>query len=115
MPTLSSSVGKEPAVLSMPCLDDTVVGGIDTHKDLHFAGVVDLNGAVLGTRAFATTRQGNRALLKWMQNLGRIEKVCVEQTGSYGAGIVRQLALAGIPVVEVTGADEATRRSRGKD
>jgi len=102
-------------VLSMPCVDEKVIGGIDTHKDLHFAAVVDVRGEVLGERAFATTRQGYRSLLKWMASFGRVEKVGVEQTGSYGAGVVRHLALAGIPVLEVTGPDKADRRARGKD
>ena len=102
-------------MLSMPCVDEKVVGGIDTHKDLHFAAVVDVTGAVLGERAFATTRQGYRSLLGWMRTFGRVEKVGVEQTGSYGAGIVRHLARAGIPVLEVTGPDKADRRARGKD
>ncbi len=35
----------------MPCVDEKVVGGIDTHKDLHFAAVVDVAGNVLGERA----------------------------------------------------------------
>jgi transposase len=82
-------------VLSMPCSTRRVVGGIDTHKDLHFAAVVDISGEVLGQRAFATTRQRYRALLKWMASFGRVAKVAVEQTGSYGAGIARHLALAG--------------------
>jgi hypothetical protein len=99
----------------MPCVEEKVIGGIDTHKDLHFAAVVDVTGAVLGERAFATTRQGYRALVKWMGSFGRVQKVGVEQTGSYGAGIVRHLALAGIPVLEVTGPDKADRRARGKD
>jgi transposase len=102
-------------VLSMPCVDEKVIGGIDTHKDLHFAAVVDVTGEVLGQRAFATTRQGYRALLKWMASFGRVAKVGVEQTGSYGAGVVRHLTLAGIPVLEVTGPDKADRRARGKD
>jgi transposase len=63
---------------------------------------------VLGQRAFATTRQRYRALLKWMASFGRVAKVAVEQTGSYGAGIARHLALAGIPVLEVTGATRPT-------
>ncbi len=50
-----------------------------------------------------------------MASFGRVEKVGVEQTGSYGAGIVRHLAKAGIPVLEVTGPDKADRRARGKD
>jgi hypothetical protein len=99
----------------MPCVDEKVIGGIDTHKDLHFAAVVDVTGTVLGERAFATTRQGYRALIRWMASFGRVSKVGVEQTGSYGAGIVRHLALAGIPVLEVTGPDKSDRRARGKD
>ena len=35
-----------------------VVGGVDTHKDLHVAAVVDQNNKVLGTQYFSTTRQG---------------------------------------------------------
>lgn len=42
-----------------------VVGGVDTHKDLHVAAVVDENNKVLGTRYFSTTRQGYRQMLAW--------------------------------------------------
>ncbi|EAP78873.1 hypothetical protein NAS141_03908 [Sulfitobacter sp. NAS-14.1] len=40
-----------------------VVGGVDTHKDLHVAAVVDDNDQVLGTQSFATplTKQINQA------------------------------------------------------
>ncbi len=31
-----------------------IVGGVDTHKDLHVAAVVDEQDRVLGTRSFAT-------------------------------------------------------------
>ena len=34
-----------------------VVGGVDTHKNLHVAAVVDEHDRVLGTRCFPTTRQ----------------------------------------------------------
>jgi transposase len=44
-----------------------VVGGVDTHKDLHVAGIVDEQDRVLGTRCFATTRQGYRQMLAWMR------------------------------------------------
>lgn len=43
-----------------------VVGGVDTHKDLHVAAVVDENNKVLGTRYFSTTRQGYWQMLAWM-------------------------------------------------
>lgn len=32
------------------------VGGVDTHKDLHVAAVVDQYDRVLGTESFPTTR-----------------------------------------------------------
>lgn len=100
---------------SMPCLQGAVFGGIDTHKDLHMAALVDETGAVIATHAFSTTRAGYRAVLRWMTGFGQLQRVGVEQTGSYGAGVVRHLALAGVPVLEVTGTDKAERRSRGKD
>lgn len=90
-------------------------GGIDTHKDLHMAALVDERGAVIGTHAFSTTRAGYRALVRWMAGAGQLQRVGAEQTGSYGAGVVRHLAPSGIPVLEVTGTDKAERRSRGKD
>ena len=45
-----------------------VVGGVDTHKDLHVAAVVDDNDQVLGTQSFATTRQGYKLMLAWMRS-----------------------------------------------
>jgi hypothetical protein len=44
-----------------------VVGGVDTHKDLHVAAVVDERDRVLETRSFATTRQGYRQMLVWLR------------------------------------------------
>ncbi len=32
-----------------------VIGGVDTHKDLHVAAVVDHRDCVLGTASFPTT------------------------------------------------------------
>ena len=40
-----------------------VIGGVDTHKDLHVAAVVDDHDSVLETRSFASTRQGYRQML----------------------------------------------------
>ncbi|HFP3784702.1 TPA: IS110 family transposase, partial [Escherichia coli] len=42
--------------------ETAVVSGVDTHKDLHVAAVVDQNNKVLGTRYFSTTRQGYRQM-----------------------------------------------------
>lgn len=35
--------------------ETAVVGGVDTHKDLHVAAVVDQNNKVLGTQFFHNT------------------------------------------------------------
>jgi hypothetical protein len=100
---------------SMPPTGRDVIGGIDTHQDLHTAAVVDAAGEVLATQTFATTRAGYRAMLAWFRSYGDLARVGVEATGTYGAGIARHLAAAGIPVLEVTGPDRAARRGRGKD
>jgi len=66
-----------------------IVGGVDTHKDLHVAAVVDDQDRVLGTNSFATTRQGYRQMLAWMRSFGDLQRIGVESTGSYGAGLLR--------------------------
>ena len=79
-----------------------VVGGVDTHKDLHVAAVVDDNDQVLGTQSFATTRQGYKLMLTWMHSFGDLQRIGVECTGSYGAGLLRYMQVAGVDVLEVT-------------
>ena len=92
-----------------------IIGGVDTHQDLHTAAVVSHDGTVLGTESFSTTRAGYRVMLRWFRSHGELLRVGVESTGTYGAGITRHLALSGIPVLEVTGPDPASRRAKGKD
>jgi transposase len=122
---LVQAFGRGPAVIATIAfgewaMDRTeraafVVGGVDTHKDLHVAAVVDQQDHVLGTRCFATTRQGYRQLLQWMQSCGGLRQVGVESTGTYGAGLLRHLQGAGVDVLEVTVPDKQERRRRGKD
>jgi len=82
-----------------------VIGGVDTHKDIHVAAVVDAHDRVMGTRSFPTTRQGYRQLLAWMRTFGDLQRVGVESSGSYGAGLLRALQQAGVTVLEVTAPD----------
>lgn len=91
-----------------------VIGGVDTHKDLHVAAVIDTTGTVLETGSFSTTRAGYRALLRWMRKLGDLRLVGVEGTGSYGKGLTQHLTEAGVDVTEVHRPDRADRRRRGK-
>src|SRR5918997_6952293 len=92
-----------------------VVGGVDTHKDLHVAAVVDELDRVLGTRCFATTRQGYRQMLAWMRSFGQLRCIGIEATGTYGAGLLRYMQNAGVEVLEVTTPDKHDRRKRGKN
>lgn len=91
-----------------------VVGGVDTHKDLHVAAVVDERDSVLGSQCFATTRHGYKQMLAWMRSFGPLRRVGVEATGTYGAGLLRYLQRAGVEVLEVTTPDKGDRRKRGK-
>jgi transposase len=92
-----------------------VVGGVDTHKDLHVAAAVDEHDRVLGCQSFATTRHGYKLMLAWMRTFGPLRRVGVEATGTYGAGLLRYLQKAGVEVLEVTTPDRQDRRKRGKN
>ena len=94
--------------------EQVVTGGVDTHKDLHVAALVDGLGKLLGSALFETTAQGYRSLLTWMRSFGEVDRVGVEGTGAYGAGLARFLGEAGIEVVEVNRTNRQMRRRRGK-
>ena len=94
--------------------DRRIIGGVDTHKDLHVAAVVDEHDRVLASRCFSTTRHGYKQMLAWMRSFGWLQRVGVEATGTYGAGLLRYLQHAGVEVLEVTTPDPHDRRKRGK-
>ena len=79
----------------------TVVAGVDAHTDEHHVAVVDLQGRLLGAAAFPTTAEGYTRLIRWLRGQGEIERVGVESTGAYAAGLVRALRANRIRVVEV--------------
>ena len=92
----------------------TVTGGIDTHGEVHVAAALDEVGGLLGTESFAADPDGYSALLGWLEAFGDVAKVGVEGTGSYGAGVARFLARAGVEVVEVDRQNRQARRQSGK-
>jgi transposase len=98
--------------VTSPCV--AVIGGVDTHDDVHVAAVCDRLGAVLGTRAFPTTPSGYRGLLRFLASFGQIDAVGVEGTGSYGSGLARHLTSEGIAVIEVNRPNRQVRRAHGK-
>jgi transposase len=62
-----------------------VIGGVDTHKDVHVGAVIDDRGKILDTAEFETTAKGYRLLVEWMVGFGELQRVGVEGTGAYGA------------------------------
>jgi len=98
----------------MTNLTTAVTGGVDTHGQTHHAAVLDHLGRELGDHEFPTTPSGYRALLSWLRGHGRLERVGVEGTGTYGAALSRHLRAAGVEVVEVDRPDRKARRAKGK-
>ena len=89
-----------------------VTGGVDTHADMHVAAALDPIGGLLGVQEFPATAAGDAALLGWLGGFGTVALVGIEGTGSYGAGLARHMATAGIRVVEVDRSDRQDRRRR---
>jgi transposase len=92
----------------------TVTGGIDTHSEVHVAAALDEVGGLLGAESFDANPDGYLALLTWLSAFGDVAKVGIEGTGSYGAGVARFLARAGVEVVEVDRQNRQARRQSGK-
>jgi transposase len=93
---------------------DAVVGGVDTHADVHVAAVVNHLGGVLGVESFTTTSHGYPQLVSWLRSHGELVLVGVEGTGSYGVGVSRYLQREGVTVVEVDRPNRQTRHRQGK-
>lgn len=92
-----------------------VTGGVDTHADVHVAAALDsATGRLLGTEWFPTTAAGYGALLAWLRAFGELDRVGVESTGAWGAGLTRHLRSEGVEVIEVDRPDRKARRFEGK-
>ena len=91
-----------------------VTGGVDTHLDVHVAAVVDANGGVLAVESFPATPAGHTELQAWLVSFGVVERVGVEGTGAYGAGLARHLMRSGLVVIEADRPNRQERRRNGK-
>ena len=91
-----------------------VTVGVDAHTDVHVAAVLDSAGRLLETASFPATTRGYAKLATWAESFGLVDKVGMEGTGSFGAGLLRFLADYGLTVVEVDRPDRADRRRNGK-
>src|SRR4051812_4651306 len=102
--------------MAMTIVESTrpVTGGVDTHADVHVVAAVDPNGGVLGVESFATTPGGYLELHHWLAKFGPVDRVGVEGTGAYGAGLARHLRGEGLVVIEVDRPNRQERRRNGK-
>ena len=97
----------------MPAATPPVTVGVDTHLETHVAAVIDQTGRLLDTKAFAASTRGYVALVTWAESFGPVERIGVEGTGTYGAGLARFARADGLQVLEVDRPDRRTRRRRG--
>jgi transposase len=91
-----------------------VIGGVDTHADVHVAAALDDTGRILGNESFETTAAGHRQLLAWLRRHGELVRVGVEGTGSWGGGLARYLTTENVEIVEVDRPNRQLRRRHGK-
>jgi transposase len=93
---------------------DAVLGA-DTHRDTHELELATPAGRALATLQIPNSEAGYTALLDWVREnaAGPAIVAGVEGTRSYGIGLARALAAAGITVVEVDPAKH-DRRGKGK-
>jgi transposase len=88
-----------------------VTVGVDTHLDLQVAAVLEHTGRLLGTQAFPASTRGDVALVTWAEGFGPVQRVGIEGTGSYGAGLASFLADRGEWVTEI----DRPKRPRGRN
>jgi transposase len=90
-----------------------IILGVDTHKDFHHAAVITALGENVADKRFDATPTGYAELISWAGSHGDVIRAGVEGTGSYGAGLTRQLAQT-VAVIDVVAPDKQERRLRGK-
>jgi transposase len=88
--------------------------GVDTHAQVHVAALLDHLGRLQGRLTIPATQAGSQQLLAWASQHGQLVRAGVEGTGTYGAGLTRHLAHAGVQVLEVDRPNRQRRRRRGK-
>ncbi len=91
-----------------------VVVGVDTHKHMHVAAVLDTIGGILATLTIPTDTGRFSAAARLGGLLRRILAFGVEGTGSYGATLASFLRRTGHKVVEAGRPDRRLRRLSGK-
>lgn len=90
--------------------EDAVWGGVDTHAGTHWLSVVDGRGSELFSGEFPTGADGYRSLIGRARSLGTLVAAGVECTGTFGAGLAREMAAEGVACYEVVVPTRGRRR-----
>jgi transposase len=102
----------------MTMLAETVdaVIGIDTHRDSHEVEIADPAGKPIATMRIGNDSAGFAQLLAAIAKVapGSRVAVCMEGSRSYGIGLARALAAAGLLVLECEQPVRRQRRGKGK-
>jgi len=102
----------------MTMLAETVdaVIGIDTHRDSHEVEIADSAGKPITTMRIGNDSAGFAQLLAAIAEAapGPRVAVCLEGSRSYGIGLARALAAAGLVVIECEQPSRRQRRGKGK-
>ena len=96
-------------------LVDAVVG-VDTHRDTHQVEIALPNGAPIAVTTISNDTTGYAELLAWIVDHapGPRLAVSIEGTRSYGIGLARAAAAAGLMVLECEQPHRKARRGKGK-
>jgi transposase len=94
---------------------DAVIG-IDTHRDSHEVEIADAGGKPITTMQVGNDSGGFAQLLAAIAKVtpGPRVAVCIEGSRSYGIGLARALAAAGLLVIECEQPSRKQRRGKGK-
>jgi transposase len=94
---------------------DAVIG-IDTHRDSHEVEIADAAGKPIITMQVSNDSGGFARLLAAIAEVspGPRVAVCIEGSRSYGIGLARVLAAAGLLVIECEQPSRKQRRGKGK-
>jgi transposase len=94
---------------------DAVVG-VDTHRDTHQVEIASSAGVPIATTQISNSSAGFATLLAWIgeHSPGPRILLAIEGSRSYGIGLARAAATAGLAVIEVGRPARAQRRGLGK-
>lgn len=94
-------------------MSDTLTVGIDPHRAVFTASVVDERGRSVGYEHFENNRAGHTAALVWIRRQGTVERIGVEGASGLGRPLAEYLVAEGIDVRDVP-PHRTSLRQRGR-